>query len=277
MAAKFSLEPRRGKVAGVPYEAGHAQAERKGVASVETAVAILRVLDFAAGPLSLSQVARVAGFRASKTHHHLVSLVRTELAHQDPDTGLYSLGEYARRLGTAARHKGVLAPLVSDAMRSFSRGTRQSAMFTQWSKQGPVVTYWSDGRRALSVSSRIGAVVPLWGSPTGDIFLAWLPEKTLQRAMQDGLLGEASERQVQLLRARVRREGAAHAGGRRNAAIAAVAAPVFDAAGALAGAITALGLRGDLDDAPGSSVDTALRAAAAAVSAALGSVSGARP
>lgn len=270
MATKFTIEPRLRKVAGVPYEGGRPQGERKGVASVETSVAILRVLDFSAGPLSLGQVARAAGFRASKTHHYLVSLVRTELAQQDPETGLYSLGDYARRLGRPARHKGVLAPLVSDAMRAFSRATRQAAMFSQWSRQGPVVTHWSDGRKALSVSSRIGAVVPLWGSPTGDIFLAWLPEKTLQRAIQDRLLGEVSERQAQLVSARVRREGAAHAGGRRAAAIAAVAAPVFDAGGALAGAMTALGLRGDMDDSPGSSVDAALRASAAKVSSALG-------
>src|SRR3990167_4091736 len=172
MSSKFTVALKRKKNPSVTYSDGRVRPAfgRKGVASVENAVSILRILEFAAGPLSLGQIARAAGYQSSKTHHYLVSLVRTELAQQDAATGLYSLGAYARRLGKPARHKGNLAPLVSKVMRDFSETTRQAALFAQWSKQGPVVTHWSDGRRALSVSARIGALMPLWDSPTGDIF-----------------------------------------------------------------------------------------------------------
>lgn len=237
---------------------------------MENAVSILRILEFAAGPLSLGQIARAAGYQSSKTHHYLVSLVRTELAQQDAATGLYSLGAYARRLGKPARHKGNLAPLVSKVMRDFSETTRQAALFAQWSKQGPVVTHWSDGRRALSVSARIGALMPLWDSPTGDIFLAWLPSKVLAQAMQDGLGMDFTERQLRSVQTRTRSEGSSHAAGRRNASIAAIAVPVFEAGGLLVGAMTAVGLVGDLDDSPGSAASELLRRAAAKVSAALG-------
>lgn len=272
MAEKFTVAPRRRKSGGVAYAAGRVRpdSQRKGVASVETAVVILRILEFAASPLSLGHIARVAGFQASKTHHHLVSLVRTELAQQDAATGLYSLGPYARRLGKAARHKAQFAPVVSEAMQAFSQRTRQATMFTQWSRQGPVVTHWADGRRALSVNARIGAVMPLWDSPTGEVFLAWLPDKTLARALREGLPQGVTQRQVENLISRVRRDGSAYSGGRRNALIAAVAAPVFDAGGALLGALTALGFKGDFDDAPDSSLSEALRQAATDVSAALG-------
>ncbi|MDO8277217.1 MAG: IclR family transcriptional regulator C-terminal domain-containing protein, partial [Burkholderiaceae bacterium] len=264
--------PRRRKIDSVAYAAGRLRpdAQRKGVASVETAVVILRILEFAASPLSLGHIARVAGFQASKTHHHLVSLVRTELAQQDAATGLYSLGPYARRLGKAARHKAQAAPVVSEAMQAFSQRTRQATMFTQWSRQGPVVTHWADGRRALSVNARIGALMPLWDSPTGDVFLAWLPDKALARVLRDGLPSGVTGRQIEALRARVRRDASSYAGGRRNASIAAVAAPVFEADGTLVGALTALGFEGDFDDSPNSSLSVDLRRAAAAVSAALG-------
>lgn len=272
MSEKFTVAPRRKKGDGVAYAAGRLRpdSQRKGVASVETAVTILRILEFAAGPLSLGHIARVAGYQASKTHHHLVSLVRTELAQQDAATGLYSLGAYAHRLGKAARHKASFAPVVSRAMQAFSQRTRQATMFTQWSRQGPVVTQWADGRRALSVNARIGALMPLWDSPTGDVFLTWLPERTLAQALREGLPQGVTARQIEALRARVRRDGSSYAGGRRNASIAAVAAPVFDAAGALVGALTALGFEGDFDDSPDSSLSADLRRAAAEVSAALG-------
>lgn len=266
MANRPIVEPPRRRAVRRAYTGGRPEAERKGVAAVETAVAVLRVLDFAGGPLSLSQIARAAGLRPSRTHHHLVSLVRTELASQDPATGLYTLGDYARRLGRAARNRGLLAGRVAEAMHALSRLTRQSSMFSQWSARGPVVTHWTDGRRALTVASRVGAPVPLWGSPTGEIFLAWLPERTVARVVRQGLVADAIERQVQLARARVRREGAAYAAGRRNAAIAAVAAPVFQPDGALAGALTVIGLRGDMDDSPGAAADVAVREAAVQVS-----------
>ncbi|MDP3139972.1 MAG: IclR family transcriptional regulator [Burkholderiaceae bacterium] len=274
MSEKFTVAPRRKTSDGVAYAAGRVRpdAQRKGVASVETAVVILRILEFAASPLSLGHIARVAGFQSSRTHHHLVSLVRTELAQQDAATGLYSLGPYARRLGKAARHKAHFAPVVSEAMQVFSQRTRQATMFTQWSRHGPVVTHWSDGRRALSVNARIGAIMPLWDSPTGEVFLAWLPDKTLARAPRDGLPQDVTGRQIEALVSRVRRDGSAYSGGRRNALIAAVAAPVFDAGGALLGALTALGFKGDFDDSPGSSLSAELRQAAAELSAALGFV-----
>jgi DNA-binding IclR family transcriptional regulator len=260
---RITLEP--AKPRATAYSTGRAE-ERKGVGAVEAAVEILRVLDFAGGPLSLGQVARAAGFLPSRTHHYLVSLVRTELAQQDVATGLYSLGDYAKRLGKNSRQTSALARRVNDAMRAFSLKTRQSALFAQWSRQGPVVTHWTDGRKALSVVSRVGAAVPLWGSPTGDIFLAWMPASDLQRARELGLLDGVSPRQLAIVRAKVLRAGTAQAAGRRNAAIAAVAVPVFTPEGNFAGAMTTIGLRGDLDDASDSKITRLLRDTARLVS-----------
>lgn len=233
---------------------------------MDTAVAILRILDFATGPLSLSQIARAAGFLSSKTHHYLVSLMRTGLAKQDPITGLYSLGEYALRLGRAAHKRGTLAAHVGEVMQELSRTTRQTAVFTQWSSQGPVVMHVTNGRRTLTLTAHIGAVMPLSNSATGDIYLAWLPDRALARAGRDGLLDSLPGRQLEAVQARVRRDGASYSQGRRNAAIAGVAVPVFEANGALAGALTAVGLRGELDDVPESTVDRAVREAAARLS-----------
>jgi DNA-binding IclR family transcriptional regulator len=75
----------------------------------------------------------------------------------------------------------------------------------------------------------------------------------------------ASARQVAAIRARVHRMGCAPAAGRRNAAIAAVAVPVFRGNGQFAGAMTALGLRGDLDDSPDGDIATRIRRAARSV------------
>jgi len=271
-APRFTVSERqKKKPPGTVYAAGLARSDeqRKGVAAVDSAVTILRILDLAAGAISLGQVARAAAFLPSKTHHYLVSLVRTGMAKQDPDTGLYSLGDFATSLGRAARHKGPLAPRISEAMAVLSRSTRQATMFTQWSQRGPLVTHWADGRRSVGVSSRVGAVVPLWNSPTGDIFLSWLPDRVLATAVRDGLLLGVSERQLHSVRTRVRRDGASYAQGRRDASIAAVAVPVFDPAGGLAGALTLVGRQEELEDQKGSADDLAVRDAAMRVSNAM--------
>ena len=75
---------------------------RKGIGSVETAVRLLRIIEQAPGPLSLTQIARAAEFQLSKTHHYLVSLVRSGLVAQATESGLYTLGGYALQLGVAA-------------------------------------------------------------------------------------------------------------------------------------------------------------------------------
>jgi DNA-binding IclR family transcriptional regulator len=254
-----------------PPPAGNPR-ERKGIASVETAIALLRILERAPAPMSLSQLAKVAGFPSSKTHHYVVSLIRTGLARQDPDTGLYGLGSYALELGMAALDKTQISPLVVEALRAFSAEMGETAFFALWSERGPVVVHWVGGRQSVSVSVRVGTLLPLHDSPTGDVFLTWMPVERTAAALANATDDAAhlSPPQLEAIRQRTLGEGSAHASGVRTPTVAAVSVPVFGHDGRLAGALTSLGLVGKFDDSPGSVLSVNLRHRGAALSRALG-------
>src|SRR5215510_589472 len=74
---------------------------RKGVQSVDIALAIVRVLERSRGALTLTQIGQSMSEPASKMHHYLVSLIRNGLVTQKED-GRYDLGLYAIQLGLAA-------------------------------------------------------------------------------------------------------------------------------------------------------------------------------
>ncbi len=103
----------------------------------------------------------------------------------------------------------------------------------------------------------------------------WMPEsvtRPLISAARREYAGRSapSERQIDEIKARVRREGVAYHSGKRTPTIAAISAPVFSHDGRLAGALTSIGLVGQFDETPDSPVAKALIGHTTALSRSLG-------
>jgi DNA-binding IclR family transcriptional regulator len=107
-------------------------------------------------------------------------------------------------------------------------------------------------------------MLPLLNSATGRIFLAYLPKRQTQRLV--ALETPARNRDVEALAARVRANGMAQVSGDHIPGLSAISAPVLDAHGEAAAAITLVGLSS------GFAPDTiaALRSTARDASSALG-------
>lgn len=244
---------------------------KKGIGSVDTAVGLLRIIEQSPGPMTLTQISKSAGFLLSKTHHYLVSLVRTGLITQDRATSHYSLGSYALQIGLAALAKTDVGTLAAQTVRNLRDETAHTSCFSLWGNRGPLVVHSEQGLRPLSVHQRMGTVLPLWGSATADVFLAWMPDDrvapVLAAAKEGPGMGSGRFAEIKV---RTRRNGIAHEANTRTPNVAALAAPVFGQGGSLAGALTLIGFIGEFSDNPRGKDAQVLRKHAAALSKAIG-------
>lgn len=203
---------------------------RRGIQSVETGLRVLSVLAGFGSPVPLSTLAKAAGMSPSQTHRYLSSLMAAGMAKQVPDTGLYDLSAGAIRLGLAALARLDIFRLADAAFARFAATTGRTCLVAIWGDAGATVVRWFPGNPPVITSLAIGSILPLLGSATGHIFLAF----------GDAAAAPKAEAEADAIRARVRKAGEARIDGTLIPGLRAISAPVFDLQGRLALAGTAL-------------------------------------
>ncbi|TPW31594.1 IclR family transcriptional regulator [Martelella alba] len=196
--------------------------EQKGVEAVERALAILDCFSHTPGPLTLAQLARETGLYKSTILRLIVSLERFGHIERD-DTGRYRLGNAAWRLGAQYRAGFSLGTALHRTLEDLVEQTAETASF--YIRQGDmrICLYRVEPTRAIRHSVAEGVELPINRGASGKVLQAWSEPYPAEF--------EAT-----------REAGYATSHGERNGEVAAVAAPVFDTAGDLRGAITVSGL-----------------------------------
>ncbi|HUF20217.1 MAG TPA: IclR family transcriptional regulator [Burkholderiales bacterium] len=258
---------------------------RQGIQSVEMAGKVLQALVARGQPMMLRDLAAAAGMAPAKAHRYLVSLIRMGLAEQIAETGQYDLGGFALRLGLASLSRLDAVRLAAPVLAELRDATDETAALAVWGNYGATVVRWEEARRPVTVNLRVGGVLPLLTSATGRVFLAWLPESQTRTLVREELKAAARSRQpagprtaaqAAQLGEDIRTRGVSRVDGELIPGVAAFSAPVFDANGRLALALTVLGHAGHFDTRWSGSVAGPLTAAAHALSLRLGSGSGSR-
>ncbi|MGD7324952.1 IclR family transcriptional regulator, partial [Ralstonia pseudosolanacearum] len=252
-----------------------APAERAGtgIQSAEIALTVLSAMARTGGAHAVSELGRQLGMPRAKVHRYLVSLERMGFVEQDPASARYRLGTQALQVGLSAltdvdfvREGSLMLPKLAERLN-------ESVFLSVWSERGPVIVRWEDGDKPVTINVRVGSVMPLLNSATGQACAAWMPETQIAPLIDRELHGPGAAR-VGLTdwlncRARwqaVRHEGVARITGTLVHGINSVAVPVLDAQGRLAGAITALGLSSVFDADEGGAPARLLREAGRALS-----------
>lgn len=245
---------------------------QKGIASVETAIELLRIIEAAGQPIALKDIAAAAGQSTAAAHHYLVSLVRTGLVRQHPLTSQYELGQYALQLGLTALRGLDLVETAGEALRQLRDQTGESCFFSVWGSHGATIVKYLEGSHAVTVEVRLGLVLPLLGSATGSVFLSWLPDATTKPTLEQetGTRAAGLSKQIEKVRAQVRKNGIGITQGGLLPRIAALACPVFRHDAELAGVLTVLGWNDELDVSLDGEPARVLRQQAQDVSARLG-------
>lgn len=218
---------------------------RRGIQSVEVGIPLLKALQVAPGPLTLTALSEMARMPASKAHRYLASYVRAGLVRQDPRNREYELGPTALNLGLAALSQLDLVSLAGEATRAVAESTGHTALLSVWSDRGAVIIRWNRGLQPVVTSLALGSVLPPLSSATGQVLLANLPRsvtaeavRTEQRSRQRMRTRSLSELQIGELISRVRRQGSASVDGEYIPGLRAFACPILDYQGEAAAAIT---------------------------------------
>ena len=227
-----------------------------GTQSVEIASTLLVALAELAGPSALTAIADKAGMHRSKAHRYLVSLCRTGLTQQLPDSR-YSLGPLALRLGAAALASLNPVTVATGQLDDLSDSLEQLVALAVWGDRGPTYVTWRARRAPVSLHLRLGMTMPLTTSAVGRLFAAYLPsERTLQTITTE-LQAQAQQRGVTLRQTRVefnklltavRSHGIARVSGDFLKGISGFSAPVFDHNGSIALALTTIAPSGGFDE-----------------------------
>lgn len=245
---------------------------QKGIASVETAIELLRIIEAAGQPIALKDIAAAAGQSTAAAHHYLVSLVRTGLVRQHPLTSQYELGQYALQLGLTALRGLDLVETAGEALQQLRDQTGESCFFSVWGSHGATIVKYLEGVHAVTVEVRLGLVLPLLGSATGAVFLSWLSDTILMPTLEQetGTHIDKLAAQIEKERKQVRKNGIGATRGGLLPRIAALACPVFRHDTELAGVLTVLGWNDELDVSLEGEPAQALRQQAQEMSARLG-------
>ncbi|KRB90059.1 MULTISPECIES: IclR family transcriptional regulator [unclassified Sphingomonas] len=237
-----------------------------GIQSVEIGMALLTTLAGALLPQSPAGLARACSMSRTKAHRYLTSLERCGYVEREPGSGRYRLGGASVRLGLAALAQLDFTRLGSESLPAVCRDAGETVFLSVWGQHGPTIVRWEETGQPIAVNVRVGSVMPLLQSATGQVYGAFLPRSVTDPLLAEELgrglgrsLGIECGEDATRLFARVADARLGRVAGAFLPGIHSISVPVFDQAGKLAGAITALGLAGAFAEADDGRVVTMLR------------------
>jgi len=218
----------------------NANAERRGIKSIETGLRVIEVLCQEGRAMSLKALAKASGLPASNCHRYCVSFVRTGYLQQDIKSGRYDLGRRLLDAGLAAMARIDSVSIATDALNRIVEETGHTGLLAIWAENGPIIIRWMSGRAAVRTSLSTGSSLPLLKSATGHIFLAYLSKRqTAEVAARE----DQAENNHEKLIARIRKNGVAQVSGTHIPGLTAVAAPVLDSFGEASAVLTLIAAR----------------------------------
>lgn len=227
--------------------------KQQGVHSVEVGLRLVRALSASRRPMMLRDLAAVACMPPAKAHRYLVSLTRMGLVEQRVDSGRYDLGVFALDLGLSALARLEPLAVATPYLHELNEAIGHTVALAVWANRGATIVSWVGSDAPVAASLRVGSVMPLLRSATGQIFLAYLPKQLTARLLQEEMaverragLARQSDAEIEAACAAIRARGFAETSD-FIPGISGLAMPVFDYSGSLALAIVTLGYTGHVD------------------------------
>jgi DNA-binding IclR family transcriptional regulator len=255
------------------------QRPQQGVRSVEIGLALVQQLAAAGRDLSLKDLARAANLAPAKAHRYLVSLGRARLVARGGEAGSYGLGPLAVNLGLSALGRMDGQRLAWEQLAALRDATGQTVVQAIWGDGAAVVARVEQPARAITVTVRTGAALPVLSAASGRVFAAFLPpeivapivEREFAAAVAPTHMGRRLDRRsYQALLSDIRARGLARSEGDMHDGIGAISAPVFDHGGQIAMVFAVVGTLGTFDLDPKGKNVRALRDACSGLSERLG-------
>lgn len=250
---------------------------KAGVQSVEIGMRVLSNLADLGGEQALGALAKACGLTPAKAHRYLASLIRTGFVERS-SLGKYALGWRSLAVGLVALARLDVIQQATAALYEFRERVDETVMLSVWGPTGPVIVRWLEASRPVTVNGRVGTILPLLRSASGQVFTAFLPEAATSKLLHQELKEMArlpaglslTSSEMQGLLDTVRLTGFGRMRGNLAQGVRALAVPVFGHDSALCAAIAVLGPEGFFDDSLDGETARSLRAVACDLSRRLG-------
>lgn len=221
-------------------------ARAKPIRSVVTALAIIEQMAEAGGPVGVSELAAAVGIPKPRIYRHLQTLVSRGFVAQGRLGDRYALTIRLSHIGRAIADQSEFQVEARSVMPALRARAGQSVAIGQIEDGGVRVVDILRHHSEVEISTRPGALFDFHCTAQGKVALAFGPAGLWDRVMRaplrrwtDATITHPGRLKTEI--ARVRRRGWAVAPGEILSGINALAAPVFDGGGGLAGTIGILG------------------------------------
>lgn len=196
-----------------------------GVRPLSTVLRTLEVLDYFAGqtrPRKLGEVASAMNLSRPTAYQRLYTLVSAGLLEQD-DVGRYRLSMLTTRLASAALDQADLGTRSDTALSRLVASVGETASLSVLDRGLPCIVARVESDSLLRADQKIGTFMPLDGSASGRVLVAFANEATQERLNAGGhpLPSEAILEDV-------RATGYAVSSGYTQSGVIGFAAPVYD-------------------------------------------------
>lgn len=214
-----------------------------------------------AGPVSLAELVTRSGLSRATAYRLAVALEVHGLVERDGD-GRFALGPHLHDLAAA----GGVDPLMraaADVLERLSASTNESAQLYRRVGESRRCVAAAERASGLRDTVPVGADLPMTAGSAAQVLLAWEPAGDVASIAGHAKFSPAALNAV-------RRRGWAASVGEREAGVASVSAPVFDASGKVVAAVSVSGPIDRLTRTPGKLHAESVVAAAKELAAAIG-------
>lgn len=239
----------------------------KDLQSVMSALHILEYLAEAGGARGVSEIARSLQMPKPRAYRHLRTLTNAGYLIQDTATDKYRLGGKLMLLGQAALEQIEFVSEARSAMAPLRDRVNQTVTIAQPEENGVRILDMMRARADFEIAVKPGTLLDFHSSAQGKLALAFGPAALFERLRRKKLRRwtEKTNTDLDHLAREVetaRRQGWAVAPEQTLVGINALAAPVFDGTGRLAGSITIVGSVQHIPEKPrGEQIEAVLQAA----------------
>jgi DNA-binding IclR family transcriptional regulator len=245
------------------------------IEAVVTTLNIIEHMAQARGPVGVSELAHAVSMPKPRIYRHLRTLLSRGYVAQEPLSEKYGLTMRLSHIGRAIADQTGVQVEMRSVMPALRARVHQSVVVGQIEDDGVRVLDILRQPSAVEISSRPGTLFDFHCTAQGKVALAFGPPKLWKRVQRAPLrqYTGATYTDISRLKAevdKVRKRGWAVAPGEVLSGINALAAPVFDAAGALVATIGILGSIQHLAPRPASALVAAVLDAASDFSRRLG-------
>lgn len=215
------------------------------VRSVERALKMLFLIAQSDGPLRLTEIAQSCGIDKSTAHRLLLTLESFQLVQRGPNSKLYGPGPGIWRFSNSWSND--LNSISRPHMELLRRTSKETVSLICPRGLERIVVDVLEAPHELSVVPMVGSVQPIYAGASGKVFMAYFSEEERNRIIQLTNLkpvtsaGITDRETFVASLEEVRKKGFAYTISDVTVGVSALAAPIFDAAGALTATVVLRG------------------------------------